>query len=63
MVRWAGEPVKHLIATDDGARLAPRRSFNSWRETVRGHAARWDAAALDDAEAAAILLQRALMRA
>ncbi len=59
-VRWAGEPVKHLVSTDDGVRLAPRRSFNSWRETVRGQSSHWDDAALEDAGAATVLLRRAL---
>lgn len=40
-VRWAGEPRKAVIATDDGLRIAPRRSFGEWRERVRGHCAPW----------------------
>ena len=59
-VDWAGEPVKHLVQTDDGVRLAPRRSFNTWRETVRGHSRPWDRESLDDAESIAILLAQAL---
>lgn len=59
-VRWAGEPVKHLVATDDGLRLAPRRSFNVWRETVRGQAQPWSREDLDDAESTAMLLRQAL---
>ncbi|WP_133479792.1 GAF domain-containing protein, partial [Cognatilysobacter segetis] len=30
-VRWAGEPAKALVPTDDGLRIAPRRSFSVWR--------------------------------
>jgi light-regulated signal transduction histidine kinase (bacteriophytochrome) len=41
-VRWAGDPNKPMVPTDDGVRIAPRRSFASWRETVRGHALPWD---------------------
>ncbi|MGY0505780.1 GAF domain-containing protein [Luteimonas sp. e5] len=59
-VRWAGEPLKDLIKTDDGMRLAPRRSFNTWRETMRGHSLRWSADDLDEAEASTIVLRRAL---
>lgn len=59
-VNWAGEPVKDLVQTDDGVRLAPRRSFNTWRETVRGHSLPWDQDSLDDAESIAILLSQAL---
>lgn len=41
-VRWAGDPHKPMVSTDDGVRIAPRRSFATWRETVRGHALPWD---------------------
>lgn len=40
-VTWAGEPGKALVATDDGMRIAPRRSFAAWRETVRGCSVAW----------------------
>ncbi|WP_133479609.1 GAF domain-containing protein, partial [Cognatilysobacter segetis] len=40
-VRWAGEPAKALVPTDDGLRIAPRRSFSVWRESVRGHSVPW----------------------
>ncbi|WP_166636823.1 GAF domain-containing protein [Cognatilysobacter terrigena] len=40
-VNWAGEPAKALVPTDDGLRIAPRRSFAVWRESVRGHSAPW----------------------
>jgi light-regulated signal transduction histidine kinase (bacteriophytochrome) len=40
-VVWAGDPNKPMVATDDGVRIAPRKSFSSWRETVRGHAVPW----------------------
>lgn len=40
-VRWAGEPNKAIVVTDDGQRIAPRKSFATWRETVRGHCIPW----------------------
>ncbi|AXK73044.1 GAF domain-containing protein [Lysobacter sp. TY2-98] len=40
-VNWAGEPAKALVPTDDGLRIAPRRSFAVWRESVRGRSAPW----------------------
>lgn len=40
-VRWAGEPAKALVPTDDGVRIAPRRSFATWRELVRGRSLPW----------------------
>lgn len=42
-VDWAGNPREH---SDQDARfgaLGPRTSFRSWRETVRGRSAPWDA--------------------
>lgn len=41
-VRWAGEPLKAMVPTDDGKRMAPRRSFREWRETVGGSSIAWD---------------------
>lgn len=41
-VAWAGDPHKPMVPTDDGVRIAPRKSFASWRETVRGHALPWN---------------------
>ncbi|RZA14197.1 MAG: hypothetical protein EOP93_19015, partial [Lysobacteraceae bacterium] len=55
-VRWAGDPHKPMIPTDDGVRIAPRRSFATWRETVRGHSLPWG----DGDRRAAIQLRRLL---
>ncbi|MGH1504101.1 MAG: ATP-binding protein [Acidimicrobiales bacterium] len=45
-VRWAGEPAKAIVKTDDGGtRLAPRGSFAEWVETVGGRSRPWDDAA------------------
>ncbi|SIQ29848.1 GAF domain-containing protein [Solilutibacter tolerans] len=59
-VSWAGEPVKHLVTTDDGVRLAPRRSFNIWREMVSAQAQPWSREDLEDAEPTAMLLRQTL---
>ena len=40
-VRWAGDPRKPTVPTDDGRRIAPRKSFRTWRETVRGRSEPW----------------------
>jgi len=40
-VTWAGHPHKATAPTDDGHRIAPRRSFAAWRETVRGQSVQW----------------------
>jgi light-regulated signal transduction histidine kinase (bacteriophytochrome) len=40
-IKWAGDPTK--VVEDDGrtARLHPRRSFETWRELLRGRSAPW----------------------
>ena len=40
-VTWAGHPHKATVPTDDGHRIAPRRSFAAWRETVREQSVQW----------------------
>lgn len=49
-VHWAGEPHKAMVPTDDGVRLAPRRSFALWKEEVRGRSRPWSRADLHGAE-------------
>lgn len=56
-VVWAGDPRKPMVPTDDGVRIAPRKSFASWRETVRGHAMPWSEADRNAAERLRWLLQ------
>jgi light-regulated signal transduction histidine kinase (bacteriophytochrome) len=48
-VSWAGEPTKVLDRSADGDRLNPRRSFEVWKETVRGRALPWTPGDLDAA--------------
>ncbi|GAB3736698.1 hypothetical protein GCM10028862_21490 [Luteimonas pelagia] len=40
-VRWAGAPDAPFTIDDDGRKIGPRKSFASWRETVRGRSAPW----------------------
>lgn len=41
-VDWAGDPYEKEVAAErPGVRLAPRRSFELWREVVRGRSERW----------------------
>lgn len=40
-VTWGGDPNKAAIATDDGFRLSPRKSFAAWREQLQGAALPW----------------------
>jgi len=47
-VRWAGDPNKlHQESAD--VPLSPRRSFETWAETVRGRARRWTTEEIDAA--------------
>ena len=40
-VRWAGNPDKAVHTSDDGLRISPRHSFETWRQTVHGLALPW----------------------
>jgi len=42
-VDWGGDPYNKEIARgeDDSVRLSPRKSFERWREVVRGHSVPW----------------------
>ena len=62
-VRWAGEPAKALVPTDDGTRIAPRRSFATWREQVRGRSLPWSDADRRAAERLHRLLHESRRRA
>ena len=47
-VRWGGDPQKPMERAEDGpARLHPRKSFEIWKETVRGHSLPWQEAEID----------------
>ncbi len=46
VVEWGGEPVKDLAGAGGGRELHPRRSFDTWRETVRGRAQPFEAAVI-----------------
>lgn len=45
-VRWGGDPTKPV---DEAGRLHPRRSFETWKETVRLKADAWTEAEIDAA--------------
>lgn len=56
-VTWGGDPSKPVTAGPNGDRLTPRKSFEAWTETVRGHATPWN----DSDNAAALDLRVALL--
>jgi len=41
-VKWGGDPTKPVEEVEGVERLHPRRSFEIWKETVRGRALPWD---------------------
>lgn len=41
-VDWAGKPDKLNLTNEDGIRLSPRKSFDLWRETIKGRSLPWD---------------------
>ncbi|MQX35763.1 ATP-binding protein [Roseospira navarrensis] len=41
-VHWGGDPNKPVEVDAASQRLSPRKSFNLWREEVRGHARPWE---------------------
>jgi len=46
---WAGEPKKLQQSGPDDDRLSPRKSFEVWKQTVRGRSLPWSPADLDAA--------------
>jgi diguanylate cyclase (GGDEF)-like protein len=49
-VKWGGDPNKPVETSPDGvSRLHPRRSFELWREEVRGKCAPWTAPEIEAA--------------
>lgn len=40
-VTWAGNPAKAVVATPEGDRLSPRKSFARWVEQVKGQSLPW----------------------
>jgi light-regulated signal transduction histidine kinase (bacteriophytochrome)/CheY-like chemotaxis protein len=47
--RWAGQPGKTIAEGPDGDILTPRKSFEIWKETVRGRGLPWSPSDLDAA--------------
>ncbi|MEP9362932.1 SpoIIE family protein phosphatase [Nocardioides sp. CN2-186] len=53
VVDWGGDPSNKLLAATEGAhvRLSPRRSFEKWRQVVRGRSTPWAPWKLEVADA------------
>jgi len=48
-VSWGGDPHKRAEMSPEGLRLHPRKSFETWKETVRLRADPWDETEVDAA--------------
>ena len=61
-VNWAGDPNKPVTVGPNGVRLTPRKSFEAWREVVRGQSAPWTEADRRIAEQLRITLLEVILR-
>lgn len=61
-VTWAGNPDKPAELGPAGAPLPPRRSFEAWRETVRGRSRPWTPAEVEAAQALRVALLEVVLR-
>ncbi len=48
-IKWGGDPTKPVTTNGDRQTLHPRRSFETWRETVRDRSLPWRVSELDAA--------------
>ena len=60
--RWAGSTDKTVTSDVNGDRLSPRKSFEAWKETVRGRCQPWTPADLDAAFDLRISLLHVVLR-
>lgn len=42
VIEWGGKPRKAIELHGEGRTLHPRKSFETWRETVHGHSRSWE---------------------
>ncbi|MDP1617452.1 HWE histidine kinase domain-containing protein [Phenylobacterium sp.] len=61
-VAWAGDPNKAVTVGPLGARLTPRQSFETWKETVRGQSRPWSASELAAVDSLRLTLLEVVMR-
>lgn len=61
-IRWGGDPRKSLSSGETTGRIDPRKSFETWRETVRQTATPWQQAELDAAGDLRSALQGLVLR-
>lgn len=61
-VTWAGNPEKPAHPGPNGVRLTPRKSFEAWREVVRGRSLPWTEVEVRTAEALRVTLLEVILR-
>ena len=61
-VSWAGDPTKPAELGPNGARLTPRKSFETWQEVVRGTSAPWRANEVRAANALRVTLLEIVLK-
>ncbi|MBJ3775096.1 HWE histidine kinase domain-containing protein [Acuticoccus mangrovi] len=62
-VTWAGNPAEKIAEYGpNGPRLSPRKSFEAWRETVRGKSAPWTLSQKKSGEALRVAILEVLLR-
>jgi len=61
-VSWAGDPSKPVTIGRSGARLTPRKSFELWKETVKGQSQDWLPVECRIAEALRVSLLEVILR-
>jgi light-regulated signal transduction histidine kinase (bacteriophytochrome)/CheY-like chemotaxis protein len=61
-VKWAGDPNKTYAEGPLGSRLTPRKSFELWREVVRGQSKPWSSADLHIAESLRVTLLEVILQ-
>jgi light-regulated signal transduction histidine kinase (bacteriophytochrome)/CheY-like chemotaxis protein len=59
---WAGQTTKLAESGPDGDRLSPRKSFEIWKETIRGRSLQWTPADVDAAYDLRISLLHVVLR-
>lgn len=62
LVNWAGDPAKPVELGPNGVRLTPRKSFEAWREIVRGQCSPWSEPELRAAGALRVTLLEVILQ-
>ncbi len=61
-VSWAGNPEKPVTLGPNGARLTPRKSFETWKQVVEGTSQTWSPGEISAAESLRITLLEVVLR-